>query len=910
MTWCRAEARKSNSFTQRRIEPDRFRLTRVNLRSGFKPCINRCILEFEKTSLWRNSFGNGAFTDEAEARDILRTRLLDLRKRAEHLVALIHRDVPGLTVHDVTHLDALWETASLISGENYPLNPAEAFVFGAAVLLHDSAMSMAAYPKGLEEVKRTPEWSDAIASRFQAIAGKPPSPQEIDNPPEDIRNAALADVLREYHAKRASDLPFLEWPVPKGGKEVLIQDSELRNAYGNIIGMIAASHWWSTSDLRKLPPRVNAGPGVPAAWHLNPLKIACLLRVADAAHIDHRRAPRFLRALTKPTGISEAHWAFQGKLGKPSIENSFLVYTGSPFDVEEAEAWWICYDMLTMIDDELHAVHAVLDAYGIKPFAAMAVKGAKSPETVVERIPTKRWKPVNTELKVSDVPALIALLGGERLYGSDLAVPVRELIQNAADAIRAKRLVVPGEPTAGTVVVRLREEENGNWLEVEDDGVGMSPSVLTGALLDFGKSFWRSPALRREFPGLLSKGLKPTGQFGIGFFSVFMLGEHVTVTTRRFDAAASDTHTLDFRNGLRSRPILREPTVQESLTQPGTTVRVRLKVAANEPNGLLFKGTEGDKKIVVPLDELVARVCPAVDVTVRVDDLGNCAVAVQANDWLNEHPKKILLRVAGSSTDWVNRTIEQIGGNLRELKDSQTDESFGRACICPNDSWDSPEGVVTIGGFRASRLSYVAGVLKGKPETVSRDSAVPIVPTSILRGWATEQAKLIAGSTLRGDKMLKAATIVMLFGGDAGNLPIAVRADEYLSPTELEEMLRGLNGVEVFLGNGIDYDEDDNVLPKSFHNDFEVSENLFFVPKKSRSVLMIGERYWPECLPNLYVDGFPRDCEAAFEMAIKRAWGSEAEWGEDRRVVGMVDDEEIVRRVRVYTRPGDTSEYA
>ena len=57
------------------------------------------------------------------------------------------------TVHDLSHLDALWEMADLIVGTNFILNPAEAFVFGVAVLLHDAGMTVAAYPGGMEELE-------------------------------------------------------------------------------------------------------------------------------------------------------------------------------------------------------------------------------------------------------------------------------------------------------------------------------------------------------------------------------------------------------------------------------------------------------------------------------------------------------------------------------------------------------------------------------------------------------------------------------------------------------------------------------------------------------------------------------------------------------------------------------------
>jgi hypothetical protein len=383
---------------------------------------------------------------------------------------------------------------------------------------------------------------------------------------------------------------------------------------------------------------VNAGPKVPAPWFVNPLKIACLLRVADAAHVDHQRAPRFLRTLLQPNANSDVHWAFQAKLGKPSLDRNFLVYTGGPFHVTDAEAWWLGYDMLTAIDEELRAVHGALDSQRMPPFVATAVKGAKSPQAVAELIVTRGWKPVNTELRVSDVPSLVELLGGQRLYGSDLSAPVPELIQNSADAIRARRTMCDLPAKWGMTTVRLRRTENADWLDFEDDGIGMSPRVLTGPLLDFGRSFWRSALLRQEFPGLLSKGLKTTGRFGIGFFSVFMLADHVTVTSRRYDAAVSDTNTLEFQKGLRVRPILRKPSANETLPLPGTRTSVVLRARFDEPGGLLFRGTSGDNKIIASLREVVSQISPA-DVETAIARALESGGEYFANVWSDARPE-------------------------------------------------------------------------------------------------------------------------------------------------------------------------------------------------------------------------------------------------------------------------------
>lgn len=858
--------------------------------------------DFEKTSLWRSSLGEEALTVDAQAQARLRDRLNDIRSRVTYLVSLIAKDIPDLTVHDITHLDALWETASLVAGPGYVLNPAEGFVFGAAVLLHDSAMCLAAYPEGLNEVRKLPEWNDAVVYHLRT-AGHEVTPAHIASPPSEVARSALTDVLREVHAQRAAELPFVQWPATDGTREMLIQDSDIRSAYGDVIGQIAASHWWPVRELTKLPPRVNAGPGVPGDWHIRPLKLACLLRVADAAHIDHRRAPRFLQSLVRPSGISASHWEFQTHLGKPSIEKSSLVYTGTPFDIENADAWWRCYDMLAMIDTELRAVNALLDQENITPFLATGVKSARSPEGVALTIPTRRWRPVDTELRVSDVPALVKLLGGERLYGNDPAVPIRELIQNAADAIRARRLLANLDGAAGRVIVTLRNDSNGQaWIDVEDDGIGMSTSVLTGALLDFGKSFWESAAMRREFPGLQSKGLKAVGRFGIGFFSVFMLGDEVTVTSRRHDAAATDTRTLDFRKGLRMRPILREPASDEALSVPGTRVSVRLGTPPDSPNGLLYRGKSGDKILLHDLRVLVARHSPAVDVTVQVRVNDKLETAVTANDWLNEQPKELLLRTLSEANDISDREVMLT--NLRELTDPITGEHHGRASIFPSSQyWRPGDGVVTVGGFLAAKLQNIVGILRGEPRTVSRDSAMPTVPAGVLRAWASEQAELVAKMNITGRQKLHAAQVVMLLGGVPTDLPIAIRDDDYLTSAQLEEVLRTESQVEVYMGDELEYDEDDDVRPKDFNADLEVSKTLILIPKRDPSILDVGGEKWPQCIPDIYLSGRPRTCESAFHGVLHRAWGGGEEYDEDSRPVGTVHETEIMRNVRLYVRP-------
>lgn len=137
---------------------------------------------FQKTTLWRRGFHSDEDSADREACLRLREEFLDMRSRAEKLVSLIAKDIPELTVHDISHLDALWETASLIAGEDYPLNPAEAFVLGGAIMLHDAAMCLAAFPNGLEDLKETNEWRDAVTIALHSSNGEIPARAAVLSP--------------------------------------------------------------------------------------------------------------------------------------------------------------------------------------------------------------------------------------------------------------------------------------------------------------------------------------------------------------------------------------------------------------------------------------------------------------------------------------------------------------------------------------------------------------------------------------------------------------------------------------------------------------------------------------------------------------------------------------------------------
>ncbi|WP_172705137.1 HD domain-containing protein [Sphingomonas sp. LH128] len=498
---------------------------------------------FEELGLWQRNIGAGAAPAKREQ---LRASYRQFWDNAVELSREIQRDLPQLTLHDDRHFEALWARADQLAGQEFTLTPLEVFVFGAAILLHDAANSLAAFPGRLAAIEATPEWRDALAQWAERQEGS-----GLVEPDAEVRRVLLLDTLRSVHAERARDLADFEVETA-GRRQYLLGDDQLRTHLGPLIGEIAASHHWDVDTLvKRLGGTRGSLAGMPADWTIRPILLAGLLRCADATQLDQDRAPDFLYGLLQLRGLSEQHWRAQNRLAHPYVDAAHpeaLVFTSTrPFAEEDVGAWWIAYDALRVANHELQATDALLRDLALPPLQVNRIRGAETPDRLSALVQVNGWHPVLADVRISRVDRIVELFGGEKLYGHQMWVPVRELIQNAADAIRYRRELEPVTSAySGRIVARLRDDGSEHvWIDVEDDGIGMSEAVLTGPLIDFGESYISSSLVKAERPGLLSKGRKRTGKYGIGFFSAFMIADEISVLSRPFDAGVDQSRTLN-----------------------------------------------------------------------------------------------------------------------------------------------------------------------------------------------------------------------------------------------------------------------------------------------------------------------------------------------------------------------------
>lgn len=126
----------------------------------------------------------------------------------------------------------------------------------------------------------------------------------------------------------------------------------------------------------------------------------------------------------------------------------------------------------------------------------------------------------------------------ESLY-SNREVFLRELISNSADALDKLRFRAVTEPALmpeDGLRVRLVPDREANTLTIWDNGVGMTEQELVENLGTVARSGTRELAAKLK-EAKESGDLSLIGQFGVGFYSAFLVADRVEVVSR---AAGSD----------------------------------------------------------------------------------------------------------------------------------------------------------------------------------------------------------------------------------------------------------------------------------------------------------------------------------------------------------------------------------
>ena len=159
---------------------------------------------------------------------------------------------------------------------------------------------------------------------------------------------------------------------------------------------------------------------------------------------------------------------------------------------------------------------------------------------------------------------------------SEREIFLRELVANAADATDRRRFealtraeLAPPEEAK----VRIAADKAARTLTITDDGIGMTHDEMLSNLGTIARSGTKAfgetlaHAKAEDRPSLI-------GQFGVGFYSAFMVADRVEVTSRKAGTPEAWTWASEGRGEFTLAPATRE--------EAGTTIVLHMKADAEE----------------------------------------------------------------------------------------------------------------------------------------------------------------------------------------------------------------------------------------------------------------------------------------------------------------------------------------
>jgi molecular chaperone HtpG len=312
--------------------------------------------------------------------------------------------------------------------------------------------------------------------------------------------------------------------------------------------------------------------------------IAIILRLSDILDCDSNRTPRILfRHLGVRSSVSISEWQKHLSICAVGIQPGNITVTArcpNPYTHHDvlghaAEIEKELKAAANLLADMHHSQKSDMSShYQLNLPSNVNVENVE-PGRDQKGIPIYMYHNISFQLEDERIMELIM---GVNLY-ADRYLFLRELMQNAVDSCRYRTAIYLKNKCLGDyvphVTIRLIRRCEGEYIEVGDNGMGMSQEVVCDYFAKVGRSYYRSKQFLKD---RRNQGFdfQPISQFGIGVLSVFMVSDRLEVETKAVDNSEGPISiTIDdaaklfwFKNGNR--------------TEPGTTMRLKLRISSSE----------------------------------------------------------------------------------------------------------------------------------------------------------------------------------------------------------------------------------------------------------------------------------------------------------------------------------------
>ncbi|MDR2229682.1 MAG: ATP-binding protein [Flavobacteriaceae bacterium] len=401
----------------------------------------------------------------------------------------------------------------------------------------------------------------------------------------------LAEFFRRKHSERAKEIILnptseLSLTTPRG---------VIPNRIFKILAEICSAHTKDFEDVMKLP-FCEVGIDVEDA---HPRFIACLLRIGDLLDLDNNRFSEvMLRTLSKIPIDTINHKAKHLSIESFRVDNERIdvVAKCNDYDTANITQHWFNY-LDSEISKQMISWNNIVP---FKGFGYLPTIGDLKVELLNYDYLDGKQKPKFTV----DTDKALSLLQGAGLYEHSYQ-SFREILQNAVDSTLLRIWLeyketfdfnAPQDEKFLEIVKNFAieifinaKEKSGIFKEweiiVKDNGIGISSDDLK-FLMKTGSSSKNRKKINivEEMP----EWLRPSGIFGIGFQSIFLLTDEVKIETKSFFNEEFQNIELNSTNSIKDGAILIQKKKTDHSIKPGVKLSIKYKTEAI-PSGWSIK---------------------------------------------------------------------------------------------------------------------------------------------------------------------------------------------------------------------------------------------------------------------------------------------------------------------------------
>jgi hypothetical protein len=349
---------------------------------------------------------------------------------------------------------------------------------------------------------------------------------------DQLKSYFISEYIRSTHADRTKDALKDDW----NGK-ILYHDVDMTVEFAGL----CKSHCEDAMLLTRMDYTYLSGQ-VCLPF------IGVILRLADILDFDSKRTPAILFShlyVRNPVSLKEwkkhrsvESWiiksdiiSFQAKCTHPAIEASI-------------------HDFCDIIDNELKLCNNILGD----------IPSHDQHRAIVFKLPIRIARDkITTQKDIDEVPVyyfmrtqfmlskkqVVELLMGTKLYGNP-EVALRELIQNSIDAclLRGALEAKWGNEYKPRIEIKYYHQNDDDFLEVNDNGVGMDQEIVDKYYSKIGSSFYTSADFY-DIRAECDSDFVPRSRFGIGILSCFMVADTIITDTKKIKGPSDSSEALN-----------------------------------------------------------------------------------------------------------------------------------------------------------------------------------------------------------------------------------------------------------------------------------------------------------------------------------------------------------------------------